>query len=112
MSTVKITTSDKYTFINVFTLHNNADQQKLIDIMSSVMSGPGKSVPGFISAALHRSLDGTKVVVYSQWTSKEAGASLAQIEELKPFGKQAMEIASMTPVMYEVAETFIGPDYK
>jgi heme-degrading monooxygenase HmoA len=112
MSTVKITKSDKYTFINVFTLHDKADQEKLIGIMSSVMSGPGKAVPGFVSAALHRSLDGTKVVVYSQWTSKEAGASLARIEELKPFAKQAMEIASMTPMMYEVAETFIGPDYK
>lgn len=52
-----------------------------------------------------------KVVVYSQWTSKEAGTSLSQIEELKPYAKQAMEIASMTPVMYEVADTFIGPDY-
>jgi hypothetical protein len=60
MSTVKITKSDKYTFINVFTLHEKADQQKLIGIMSFVMSGPGKSVPDFVSAALHRSLDGTK----------------------------------------------------
>jgi len=113
-STVKITKSDKYTFINVFTLHEKTDQQKLIGIMSFVMSGPGKSVPSFISAALHRSLDGnlTKLVVYIRWTSKGARTSLRRIEELKRYAKQAMEIASMTPIMYEVADTFIAPDYK
>jgi heme-degrading monooxygenase HmoA len=112
MSTVTISKTDKYTFINVFTLHDPANQQKLIDIMSSLMAGPGKSVPGFISSALHRSHDGTKVVVYSQWSSKEAGESLRSNEELRPYGIQAMEISSMTPVMYEVADTFVGPDYK
>jgi hypothetical protein len=101
-----------YTFINVFTLHDSANQQKLVDIMSSLISGPGKSVPGFIATALHRSLDGAKVVVYSQWSTKEAGQSLRDIDELKPYMIQAMEISSMTPVMYEVANIFTGPDYK
>jgi heme-degrading monooxygenase HmoA len=112
MSSITISKTNKYTFINVFTLHDPANQEKLIDIMSSLMSGPGKSVPGFIASALHRSLDGTKVVVYSQWSTKEAGQSLKDIEELRPYGKQAMELASMTPVMYEVADTFIGLDFK
>jgi len=114
MSSVTIAKTEKpvYTFINVFTLHDPANQQKLIDIMSALMSGPGKSVPGFIATGLHRSLDGTKVVVYSQWSTKEAGESLRNIEELRPYGMQAMEIASMTPVMYEVADIFTGPDYK
>jgi hypothetical protein len=34
--------------------------------MSSLMSDPGKYVPGFIASALHRSLDGTKVEIYGQ----------------------------------------------
>jgi len=112
MSTVTITKNDKYTQINVFTLHDPANQEKLIDIMSSVMSGPGKSVPGFIASALHRSLDGTKVVVYSQWSSKEAAAVLSTMEEIKPYMKQAFEISSFAPGVYEVANTFVGPDYK
>jgi heme-degrading monooxygenase HmoA len=112
MSSVTISKTDKYTFINVFTLHDPSNQQKLIDVMSSLMSGPGKNVPGFIASALHRSHDGTKVVVYSQWSTKEAGESLRDIEELRPYAMQAMQYASMTPVMYEVADTFVGPDYK
>jgi len=112
MSSVTISKTDKYTFINVFTLHDPGNQQKLIDIMSALMAGPGKSVPGFISSALHRSLDGTKVVVYSQWSSKEAGESLKDIDELRPYAKQWMELSTMTPVIYEVTGTFFGPDYK
>lgn len=76
------------------------------------MSGPGASVPGFIATGLHKSLDSTKVTVYSQWSSKEAGAALGKMDELKPYMKQAMELASMIPVVYEVAGTFTGPDYE
>lgn len=81
MSSVTISKTDKYTLINMFTLHGPAEQQKLIDIMSSLMSGPGKSVPGFVASALHRGLDGTEVVVYSQGSSIEAGQSLRDIVE-------------------------------
>lgn len=80
--------------------------------MSALMSGPGAAVPGFISSALHRTLDGTKVVVYSQWSSKEAGESLKGRAELKPYMLKAIELASMTPTMYEVTGTFTGLDYK
>lgn len=76
------------------------------------MSTPGKSVPGFIALALHRSLDGTKVVVNSQYSTQEAGQSLRDTEELTPYGKQAKELASITPVMYEVADMFTGPDLR
>ena len=88
------------------------DTIQLIENMAAVMSGPGAAVPGFISAALHRSLDGTKVVVYSQWSSKEAGEALKGMVELRPYIMKAMELASMTPMVYEVADTFIGVDYK
>jgi hypothetical protein len=63
------------------------------------MSGPGKSIPGFIASALHRSVDDTKVVVYNQWSGKAAGASLAKMEEMKPFMKQAFEISTMVPIV-------------
>jgi quinol monooxygenase YgiN len=113
MAPVTISKGEKpvFPFINVSTLHDPAHQQKFVDIMSALMSRPGKSVPGFIASALHRNLDGTKVVVYSQWSSKEAGASVRNIEKINPYMMQAMEISSMTPVIYEVADTFTGPDY-
>ena len=52
------------------------------------------------------------MVVYSQWSSKEAGESLKDIDELRPYAKQWMELSTMTPVIYEVTGTFFGPDYK
>jgi heme-degrading monooxygenase HmoA len=38
-----------------------------------------KHAPGFVSANIHRSLDGKKVVNYAQWESKEAFEAMGKI---------------------------------
>jgi quinol monooxygenase YgiN len=56
--------------INVFTVERG-NQQRLVDLLVGATDGFVDRAPGFISAALHRSLDGTKVTMYAQWLSKE-----------------------------------------
>lgn len=46
-------------------------QQELIDILQEFLNVL-KSYPGFVSANLHKSLDGVKVANYAQWESVEA----------------------------------------
>src|ERR1700731_3776325 len=46
-------------FINVFTV-TQANQQRLVDLLTRATDGFVNRAPGFISATLHRSLDGTK----------------------------------------------------
>ena len=46
--------------INVFTVVP-ARQQKLIDLLTRATEDSVRHAPGFVSARLHRSLDGTKV---------------------------------------------------
>jgi quinol monooxygenase YgiN len=58
------------TLINVFTVEPS-NQQKLLDILARATNTSVRDVPGFISAALHRSVDGTKVTMYSQCKSAE-----------------------------------------
>src|SRR5580704_15107399 len=58
------------TFINVFTIEP-ANQQRLVDLLARFTDASVRHAPGFVSAALHRSLDGTKVTMYSQWRSIE-----------------------------------------
>ena len=48
------------TFINVFTV-DPSNQQRLVELLARATETSVRHAPGFISASLHRSLDGTKV---------------------------------------------------
>jgi hypothetical protein len=61
---------------------------------------------GFISASLHRSLDGTKVTMYAQWRSVEDCQAMRENPAPLPYLQQALAIAKFDPGMYEVVETF------
>ena len=56
------------TIINVFTVEP-ANQQQLLNLLARATETSVRHMPGFISATLHRSLDGTKVAMYAQWRS-------------------------------------------
>lgn len=59
------------TFINVFTCepeHQDALIERLLHETAEVVS----NLPGFVSANIHRSLDGCRVINYAQWTDLEA----------------------------------------
>src|ERR1700726_1084178 len=58
------------TLINVFTVEP-AKQQRLVDILVEATESTMRSLPGFISANIHKSLDGTRVANYAQWRSVE-----------------------------------------
>ena len=61
------------TLINVFTIQPN-DQQRLVDLLILIKATEKvtSQQEGFISAKIHKSLDGTRVVDYVQWKSKNA----------------------------------------
>jgi len=58
------------TLINVFTVEP-ANQGRLVELLARATETSVRHEPGFISASLHRSLDGTKVTMYAQWRSVE-----------------------------------------
>ncbi len=93
--------------INVFTVEPK-NQQRLIDILTSATHGSVDQEPGFISATLHRSLDGSKVTMYATWRDAEAYAAMRR-KPGRPFLAQALEIAKFEPGMYEVVRTFLAP---
>jgi len=92
------------TFINVFTVEP-ANQQQLIDLLTQATQIV-KQQPGFVSSALHRSLDGTKVTMYAQWESIDHYNAMRGNPATAPFLQQAMQIATFDPGMYEVVEVF------
>jgi quinol monooxygenase YgiN len=62
--------SSLITLINVFETKPE-QQQALLDELSRFASSVVKEEPACLGAALHRSIDGTRVTNYAQWRSQE-----------------------------------------
>jgi len=104
-----IFTQDRFvTLINVFTVEP-AQQRQLLDLLDQA-TAVVRLAPGFISANLHRSLDGTKVAMYAQLQSVEHYRAMRENPAASPYLQRAIEIAKFEPGMYEVVETYSAPD--
>ena len=91
------------TQINVFTVPDGR-QQPLIDYLAQA-ARVASTVPGWLSASLHRSLDGTRVVNYAQSESMEAAERV--IERLRAEGliQGNKAFGEAHPGLYEVVFT-------
>jgi quinol monooxygenase YgiN len=94
------------TLINVFTV-DPAKQDELVDLLARATDASVSRAPGFISATLHRGLDGTKVTMYAQWQSREAYQAMRGDAASRPYLERALAIATFEPGMYEVVQTFL-----
>lgn len=92
------------TQINVFTTPTDG-QQALIDHLSAAVAC-ARQEPGWLSASLHRSLDGTRVVNYAQ--SQDLAAAKAVIARLIREGyiDRNRAFGEAHPGLYEVTATF------
>src|SRR6202049_2494993 len=94
------------TLINVFTVQPH-DQQKLIDLLTLATESSVIKLEGFISASLHRSIDGSKVTMYAQWRSMEDYQKMHSNPGASPYLTQALKMAKFEPGTYEVAQIFL-----
>ena len=95
------------TLINVFTVEP-ANQRQLVELLARATETSVRHAPGFISASLHRSLDGTKVTMYAQWRSVEDYQAMRDSPSPLPYLRRALAIAKFDPGMYEVVESYSG----
>jgi quinol monooxygenase YgiN len=98
--------SPPVTLINVFTV-DPAKQEELIDLLVRATEASVRHAPGFISARLHRSLDGRKVTMYAQWESPDAYQAMREDPGPRPYLERALAIATFEPGVYEVVQTFL-----
>src|SRR5216684_6870937 len=101
------TKSSVVTLINVFTV-DPTHQQRLVELLARATETSVRHAPGFISASLHRSIDGTKVTMYAQWRSVADYQAMRENPTAMPYLQQALAIAKFYPGMYEVVELFAG----
>lgn len=92
------------TQINVFTVPEGG-QQALLDHLAAAVAC-ARDTSGWLSASLHRSLDGTRVVNYAQTESPEAArAVIARLAEAG-FLDRNKQFGEAHPGLYEVVRTF------
>lgn len=85
--------SSLLTLINVFTVAPER-QQELVDALIRGTENTVRTFPGFVSANIHKSADGVRVINYAQWESKEAFAAFQQDHEANAnVFKEAAKIA-------------------
>jgi quinol monooxygenase YgiN len=90
------------TLVNVFTVQ--PDQQKaLVDVLVRATDEVIRHVPGFISANIHTSLDGIRVVNYAQWESAEAYRAMLDNPAAQEHMREAANLAdTFEPHLYDV----------
>lgn len=93
------------TFINVFTVRPE-NQDLLVELLTQATDVSVRYAKGFVSSALHRSLDGTKVTMYAQWQSMEAYQAMRGDPAASPYLTKALTIATFEAGAYEVIKTF------
>jgi heme-degrading monooxygenase HmoA len=93
------------TLINVFTVEPQ-NQDRLIKILEQATEEVMRHLPGFISANIHRSLDGVRVVNYAQWKSKEAFENMLQNSEAQKHMNEASSVSSPEPHLYQVVSVY------
>lgn len=92
------------TQINVFTVPTDG-QQPLIDHLARA-AACARQEPGWLSANLHRSLDGTRVVNYAQSESVEAARAVIERLTAGGFIDRNRDFGEAHPGLYEVVATF------
>lgn len=97
---------DVFTLINTF--HTSRDrQQAIVDSLKCFTKDFARSLPGFIGASVHVSLDGTRVVNYVQWKNGDDLRSMLAAPEAQAHMAEVGALADrVDPVPYAVA--FVG----
>lgn len=83
-------------------------QQELINLLIDSLETTTKHQPGFVSASLHKSLDGTRVFNYAQWRTQAEYETFAQSPEDQAIGARFSQFQLLDSHIYEV--TISKPD--
>lgn len=79
-----------------------ARQQELIALMIDALETTTKHQPGFVSASLHKSLDGARVFNYAQWRTRSEYETFAQSPQDRAIGANLSQFQLLDLHIYEV----------
>jgi len=89
------------TFINAFRCQP-AHQHEVVQINMDIVDDVARTFPGFISASVHRSTDGTRVFNYLQWETAEHLAAMQRSPEFQAIARRLAGLIEFEPHECEV----------
>ena len=95
------TSANLITLVNVFTVEPE-NQERLTKLLQTATEQAIEHLPGFISANIHKSLDGTRVVNYAQWKTNEDFEAMLRNPEASKHMQEAFKIAQVDPHLYKI----------
>ncbi|WP_240138436.1 antibiotic biosynthesis monooxygenase family protein [Streptomyces sp. MUM 178J] len=96
------------TLINVFEV-DPAKQQELVALLNEGLDKVFRHRPGFVSAHILVSKDGSRVVNYAQWRSpQDIQATLAD-SAAQEYARRTAELGKPAPVLYSVVSVATAP---
>ncbi|WP_423745826.1 antibiotic biosynthesis monooxygenase family protein (plasmid) [Haladaptatus sp. SPP-AMP-3] len=98
------TETDVMTLINVFTVPPE-QQDELVSLLADATEETMRHLPGFVSANVHRSRDGERVVNYAQWESEADFEAIFERPDVREHMDGALELATVDYHLYDVAFT-------
>lgn len=106
MTSPAVTTIDPkrplLTLINVYEVAPDK-QAELAQLLAEATEKVMRHQTGFISVSIHRSVDGTRVVNYAQWASKDDFERMMKSPEAQGQIKQFAALAkNVSPAVYQV----------
>ena len=101
--------ADHVTLINVLTVQPERARE-LVDLLTAATEDVMQHIDGFVSANIHLSTDGTRVVNYGQWRSAEAMQAMREDPTARQHMAQAAELAvGFEPHLYTVESVHSAP---
>ena len=91
------------TLINTFTV-KPGQQDALVEILDEATEQVMRHIEGFVSANIHKSLDGKYVANYAQWRDEAAFRAMLTNERAKEhMGRAAALAEKFEPILYTVS---------
>lgn len=88
--------------INVYKVQPDR-QDELLDLLA-VMTRAQVGLPGFVSATLHRGLNGKTAAIHAVWRSQEDWRAMTRNEAIAAAMRPIMAVATFEPNLYEAGE--------
>lgn len=91
------------THVNVFSVDPERQQQLVESLIETVNAA--RAVPGWLSASVHRSYDGSKVINYVQFASHDAAQAVLRHLAAGGYLQRNTSLGPVAPGQYEVVYT-------
>jgi len=93
------------TLINVFTV-DKENQYKLVEMLKKANEQIYNKQEGFISAIIHKSLDGTKIINYLQWKNRNDIEKMLKNTKVILHMNDVLNISKLDGSLYEIVSTY------